>query len=174
MNCKKVNSMLSEYIDGSLSEKQKSVVEEHISKCPNCIAELKYMQNMIYGLKNCSTERIPLDLWPQVRTTILDKTPHRIGIGKRWSYKYALSAFAVLIILAVILTNTFNLPLFSNRINNSIAGNFIESKNQTPQAEFDQFLNYHISAHKKQPLIDPDLMFITIELEKNGAVSNNR
>jgi len=46
MNCSKAHKLISPYIDGELSEREVSVLENHLKVCPNCWTEVEEMKGL--------------------------------------------------------------------------------------------------------------------------------
>ncbi len=59
MNDSHILDYLNDYIDGTLSEKQKQLVETHITHCPHCAEELRQLQLVVKRVQHLPNEIAP-------------------------------------------------------------------------------------------------------------------
>jgi hypothetical protein len=52
MKCKKIQGLLVEYIDGSLNEQDRVIVDEHLSSCEACSKEAEEIKSLFLGLND--------------------------------------------------------------------------------------------------------------------------
>lgn len=50
MKCSKIQQLLSNYLDGAVSEKDIRVIEEHLKACPKCQKELEALEKIKHAL----------------------------------------------------------------------------------------------------------------------------
>ncbi|MDH5379842.1 MAG: zf-HC2 domain-containing protein [Cyclobacteriaceae bacterium] len=62
MNCKIINDILLDYIDGSLSDFKSEEVKKHIKVCEECSLKLKQFQQINHELQNIETITAPLGM----------------------------------------------------------------------------------------------------------------
>ena len=85
MECSNTQELLSEYVEGSLDNKQRVVVAEHIATCPGCAREIRALETMLDFLHQSVPRREPvLNIWqelePQVREVVAEQ---RLGFFPR-------------------------------------------------------------------------------------------
>jgi len=51
MECKRIEEILSPYIEDELSAQEKQMVEEHLKKCPKCVSLLSFMREVKTNLE---------------------------------------------------------------------------------------------------------------------------
>ncbi|MEA1965629.1 MAG: zf-HC2 domain-containing protein [Candidatus Aerophobetes bacterium] len=72
MKCRKVKQKLVAYLDGELQERQKLLIEEHLSKCAQCKREADLLNKTFYLLKNQEhlkpSEDFEANLWKRVHS----------------------------------------------------------------------------------------------------------
>ncbi len=61
MNCEKIRSQLSPYIDGELNDKESFFIREHISICPDCRQEEETLRKTSYLMRNWESMPTPDD-----------------------------------------------------------------------------------------------------------------
>ncbi|NIQ39786.1 MAG: hypothetical protein GTN81_14540 [Proteobacteria bacterium] len=61
MECAKIKELLSEYIDDVLDEKEKTLVDNHLSRCDDCKAELVSLKAVVGELGSLESVRAPED-----------------------------------------------------------------------------------------------------------------
>lgn len=69
MICRKVSSMLSQYIDNKVSLSEKQFIEEHISMCPECYKKFIYLKNLISSLKDSYKKVMEMAIQRQKKAT---------------------------------------------------------------------------------------------------------
>ena len=64
MTCRDVADYLMHYLDGELPEAERSVFDEHLGECPDCVAYLAtYREAVRQGKEACAgVEAVPEDL----------------------------------------------------------------------------------------------------------------
>jgi len=61
MSCKKIERKISDLLDGRLSDKQKSILENHISLCPSCREYKNQLMALSSKVKERAKKEIPKD-----------------------------------------------------------------------------------------------------------------
>jgi len=101
MECQGVKNLLSEYLEGDLSDLQKAQVNQHLSSCKDCAAELETLKRLVKGLGSLKKVTAPPDL--------LD------GIHRQLGKKAFLSRFKVPLETAGVLASIILVILFINQ-----------------------------------------------------------
>lgn len=70
MECAKIEELLSDYIDGTLDARTKSLVEEHLSTCKDCKQDLDSLKSAIKELGSLDAVKAPKDFLNQVHERI--------------------------------------------------------------------------------------------------------
>ena len=73
MKCTKIKKLLPDYSVGALSEKKRGLVKEHIGNCPECMRELRYLNETASLLDSMPQEEPPDFLWEGVRSRIIQQ-----------------------------------------------------------------------------------------------------
>jgi len=102
MECQGVKNLLSEYLEGDLSDLQKAQVNQHLSSCKDCAAELETLKRLVKGLGSLKKVTAPPDL--------LD------GIHRQLGKKAFLSRFKVPLEAAGVLASIILVVLFINQL----------------------------------------------------------
>ena len=67
MKCEEVKNMLSEYVDGSLSADEQSIVQSHVDECPECKKLLEFFRGLPAEIAGLPKSILPTrDLWPEI------------------------------------------------------------------------------------------------------------
>jgi len=78
LKCSSVQNLLSDYLDGILSEKQANLISQHLSHCQRCQRELQSLEATVEAL-NFYVEKTPPDgyfeqVWPNLQARIEERT----------------------------------------------------------------------------------------------------
>ena len=126
MSCKKYKILLSEYIEGTLSDSDKLNLESHLKKCARCKKELELLQNYKKFLssfeKREAPESIRDNVWKSISEDSTEKKKERnariIPLNLAWVVVAASILALVIIIPPVIkhkeITINFDYKVFSN------------------------------------------------------------
>jgi anti-sigma factor RsiW len=151
---------MSDYVDGSLSDPLKREIDQHVEICHECHTALAEMRQLVRGLGALSERSAPVDCWPDVREAIIEQ-----GYGSnRWLSWFArpvawVPAFALTVVIALMAL----LPL----------SNHVGSPARSAAAvEYKTYMSAHSRVQRQQPLNDPDVAFITAELESASYTTN--
>ena len=71
--CSKVVSLLLDYLEERLPEAERAGLEEHLSRCPNCVAYVRTYRSTVSLLRSLKEEDLPVEL----RTTLHAFLDHR-------------------------------------------------------------------------------------------------
>lgn len=112
MECSRVQSLISEYSVGLVEGRQKSLIEEHLASCPECMAELKKLERVMLLVDGLDLREPPVGLWNGVynRITAPEAEPERVRTWQQirdmvrrrtriWSAGVAAAALAVMMLL---------------------------------------------------------------------------
>ena len=154
MNCNKAIDLISDYIEGCLSDRVCIDFESHIQECNVCKEELRAMNAMLANLRSLGEQRSPINCWAGVRERIVEREVSKISWLK-WIIRpvYAAPVLAFGLLLAVFL-------VWPN--NSEIA----QGQRLVSNAEYSQYVGAHSNIQRQQVFTDPDVTFISAELEK--------
>jgi anti-sigma factor RsiW len=160
MKCARASNLMSDYVDGELPPTTRLEVELHLGDCPECSRALEDMRRMVQRLGGLSEPRAGMDCWPGVRSAILEHEQR----GVSWLSWFARpvawgSAFALSVLVAVLAL----VPLGGQKD--------VPAQNAL-SVEFKTYMTAHSRLQREHPLGDPDVAFITAEIE-NASYSGN-
>lgn len=67
--CKKISSLLPQFIEGKVTFGEKEFIEEHIAQCPECYKKFVYLKNLVVSLKDSYQKIIYTNLKKQQKST---------------------------------------------------------------------------------------------------------
>lgn len=67
--CKKVSSLLSQYIDNKVTAHEREFIEEHLAMCPDCYKKFIYLKNLINSLKDSYKKVMEMAMQKQRKAT---------------------------------------------------------------------------------------------------------
>lgn len=115
MKCSKIQQLLSNYLDGSVSENEKYVVEEHLKTCISCQKEFEMLQKLGASLDLVCNVQVPLRFEDLILNEIAEteiptrsKLPFILRLPK-WIYA---SATIVTIIITILFGNLMGKTMF--------------------------------------------------------------
>lgn len=107
MGCRRIQRMLSSYLDGELSSVQTRAVEEHLRGCARCQKALADLRLLVSQAKNLASATLISDLWPAIERRALSppvvspaKHPRRASLSgwrPRIAWAFALAAIFLII-----------------------------------------------------------------------------
>jgi anti-sigma factor RsiW len=111
-DCERILGLVERYFDGELSGRQAGLVEDHLTDCPKCAAELRTLHNL-RGLVQSSLREAAMqvelaDLWRHIEPRIQDQKTslwERLGVAVREyfsAYKPVFATAGVAALAAVI------------------------------------------------------------------------
>lgn len=160
MRCKKIADLMSEYIDNRLAASACREFESHIEQCDRCASELEAMRRMIESLGSLSGQRSPVDCWAVVSQRISQENPYRA-----WWRFFARPVLAVPSFAAALLLCAFLLwpaPVQEPPVNNVVTA-----------SEYRDYVTAHARLQRQQRFTDPDVEFISAELETASLRSDS-
>jgi len=158
MNCKKACEITSDYIDGCLPHHSRCEYEAHISRCPECAAELDEMRRVLSALSSLSVRGSSVDCWPALRTIIVERgTPRPV-----WHFLLRPMVAAPAAALAAVLGALLVLPAHVQ-----------EPPGRSPASmpEYGHYIAAHARLQRQQAFADPDVTFVAAELEKASVAA---
>ena len=75
MNCKEVIDFLMEYLDGELSEEQRSAFESHLEVCSDCVAFIKSYKQTLQLTKQLQIS----EAGEKIEDKVLEDIPHGLA-----------------------------------------------------------------------------------------------
>ncbi|TCT17098.1 putative zinc finger protein [Natranaerovirga pectinivora] len=129
MNCNKVQSLISLYLDNSLSEIEKLELEKHIENCPSCKEEVRTYAFLMSELSHLDDEK---DLPEHYHKDLMSKLKNTSQKKKRFNYRpYISSAAAIILVVLVVSIFSQNNPLDFKGGTEEIAFDALESEGET-------------------------------------------
>ena len=85
MECSNTQELLSEYVEGSLDNKRRVTVAEHIALCPACTREVRALETMLDFLHQRVPRREPvLNIWQELEVQVQEVVAEqRLGFFPR-------------------------------------------------------------------------------------------
>lgn len=151
MTCNKISSMLSDYIDGCLSDSMCEEVEAHVSECEICADELASTRSVVVTLSQLSDQKCPVDCWVSIRKLIIEKRKE-MPFWQRWLITPAI-AVPALAVLIMMMFFVWPSPVHETALS------------RMPNAEYNHFISAHSRLQRMQTFSDHDATFVAAELE---------
>lgn len=159
MNCRNCVELMSEYLDDCLSGGVLRQLEDHLASCERCSSEVESMRGMLASLRDLSGERSPVDCWEHVQLAVSVARPE--PALSRWLLRPLIAvpalAAAILAALLFLWPSSVEEPIMMRPIG---------------VPEYSRYISAHSSVQRRQTLVDPDVTFVTAELEKASLVSD--
>ena len=70
ISCHEAIRQLWEYLDGTVDESDRALVEEHLSRCRRCCGELEFAQELRQKLAGSAVADIPADVLDRLQRTL--------------------------------------------------------------------------------------------------------
>lgn len=159
MNCRKLNELASDFIDGTLASQTCERIAEHLKACPECESLVAETRRMVEGLRGLCVGSATCDCWAGVREKILcaeiERKPWTYFLLKPMVAAPALAVGALAVVLALV-------PLQPN-----------EPVGRDPAAVpgYSAYVSAHSRAQQQQVFSDHDVVFVTAELERAGFMN---
>ena len=81
LTCEQVTNLIRDYLSGELTPEVTATFEDHLRRCPDCVAFLKTYQQTVQAVQSLSYEEIPSEMQIRVRQFLRSKMqgipPHR-------------------------------------------------------------------------------------------------
>ena len=75
MNCRKIQRLLSPYLDGELRSHQAAMVQTHLRGCAQCQKALEDLRQLVHQARSLAPAILTTDLWPAIERRILAQQP---------------------------------------------------------------------------------------------------
>jgi mycothiol system anti-sigma-R factor len=75
ISCSEAVKQLWEYLDGSVDEADRSLVEEHLSRCRRCCGELEFARELRRVLAESASVDLPADVLRRLNQTLEELNP---------------------------------------------------------------------------------------------------
>jgi len=108
MDCNKAKNLITLYLYGELDEKDRAILEGHVRECLACAAELAYTKKVFKLLDEHKPAAAPEpdweSAWQRIHSGISGKPANdKAPMFPRWSWIYAGSAIAAVLILGIVI-----------------------------------------------------------------------
>lgn len=156
MKCKLFVDSISDYLDAALPGHIRLEFELHRDKCPACAEELERMERILVSLRSMGTQTSPVDCWSGVKVRLSQRAPLR----RPW-YGFAFRP--------AVLAPALALPLIAYLIfagSDLIGGRTNIPRTAISVPEYSSYLTAHSHARYLEPLSDPEIALVQVELEK--------
>lgn len=149
MNCKQIEKLLSPYLENDLSQEKKTLVENHIKKCPQCSELLSYVKEA----KNSLAEMPEIDISPSFRKKLYKIPKKKFKLSFDFLLKPALqpvlAASMVLITVVSLYTLNPDRGKINKYINQHIHAGYSKAEQLYAKAES---LTHSLAGHKESIL----------------------
>lgn len=110
MKCGEIKKLLSGYLDGELTDRERGLLEEHLRVCAGCAEELRGLRECVEKLGSLEEVKPPADFLSQVHVRLEEKSDWKAALGKVFSplrlrIPLEVAAAAAVVILVVYLLN---------------------------------------------------------------------
>ncbi len=78
MKCIKFERLMSDFIDGELTEKRSALLRDHLSNCNRCRKLFDDYKKMLDGARSLETVEPGSDIWPQIEICLSDQLSSRL------------------------------------------------------------------------------------------------
>ena len=109
MKCRKVQAVLSEYLEGDLRARQADPVREHLAACADCKRELVRLRSALGSLARTGALARPAPDLGDLHRRIAAAEARRLA--PRWRWTYALAPAASLLVALTVWLSTSGSPL---------------------------------------------------------------
>lgn len=107
MECKRIQELLSPYLDKNLTEKEIALVEEHLRACPRCPQELERLKRTVHLVSSLEEVEPPESFLSEIHRKLKAKSRRRRFFDKLFfplPVKLPLEALAAVLIAVVIVS----------------------------------------------------------------------
>src|SRR5262245_13860397 len=95
-----VHALLSDYLDGELTEAQRAAIDEHLATCPICRSDLASLRFTVQIVRQLPVQRVPRTFALPVRPR-----PTPILTWLRWTTGALAALFVLLLVAPFVLSN---------------------------------------------------------------------
>lgn len=159
MKCKKFKDMISEYLDSGLSGHERLEFEIHAEECLECGRELERTEDLLLHLGAIGSQKSPANCWAGVRAEIM-----RRSVKPTWRSIILRPIVAGPALAAALIGATLALWPWAVQDN--------PAQPPMPASEYANYISAHSYAHSIEPMSDPDVAYVSAELEKASLVKN--
>ena len=159
MRCQKVKRELSAFIDGEVSPKSRTEIEEHLRQCTNCFREYQEFRLMIQQTAKTPRVSPPPSMFPELR--------RRIRFAEK-TEKFRFPRKAVLV--APIVTVAALLILMPLMLNYDLL-HFGKDSDRGETLTMNAYLQEHIKFSSEQPL--PQSVSFGFTMAQNGKMAKD-
>ncbi|PKN27911.1 MAG: hypothetical protein CVU64_15125 [Deltaproteobacteria bacterium HGW-Deltaproteobacteria-21] len=103
MECRKIQEMLTSYLEGAVTPEQEQLVRDHLSSCERCRCSLEDLQKTGTLVKDLEEIEPPPWLTQKIMARVRDEAEHKSAALRRFFYplhvKLPLQAFATILIV---------------------------------------------------------------------------
>lgn len=160
--CKKTKELISGYVDGNLSPRERMLVAEHILLCDDCRKEVERTKLLVTELRGLSGENAPVDLWREVSSRInTHPTEHkrRFRSALGWGALTIPAAAAAAMLFFTLRSPEPQKPAPSKA-----------SAQQMASAEYQAYVQAYSRFRSTQPLSDRATIPAATQLQRREAV----
>ena len=87
MNCEAIGHLMDDYLDGELSQRERDMVDEHLSQCYRCMRDLRQRPAFEKGVRRALVRSVqPLVLSPEASSRLVRAAEQSLQRG-RWSHR---------------------------------------------------------------------------------------
>lgn len=108
MNCKRVNDLISFYIDNEVSKEEKTLLEEHMKTCDSCKEKYEQMKTIVNYLNDSEEVELPNGYDIKLREKLYEEKSRTVT---KFNWKYISTLAATLLIL---ITSVSLIPKLQN------------------------------------------------------------
>lgn len=159
MKCASIRNCISDYIDGHLGDQTREMVESHIRVCSECSEYVRSTQRMLARLRSLRVDHANINIWSSVQ----ERLP---AVPARHWQDYVMRPLALVPACAVALFLIIALLLPVTRA-------FDRPAPGLTSAEFHQYMGAHARMNPPQALSDPDVRFVSTELQYMSPVGGD-
>jgi hypothetical protein len=116
MSCKQIEKLLSPYLENDLSQEKKTLVENHIKKCPQCSELLSLMREA----KNSLAEIPEFDISPSLRKKLYKIPKRKFKMSFDFLLKPALQPILAASMVLITVVSLYTLNPNRDEINKTI------------------------------------------------------
>ncbi len=151
MNCYSFETLISNYLDNSISHSMKIEAEKHLDQCPNCQVKLNDMKQILHSLHSLPKLKTSANFNEKLMEKIEHHKSKKKFIFKQFMYKYSqpLSTAVAVIILLFGVYYIYN-SIFPNMPNQKISTSEIQ-KNMLNPTQLSQPTKKKINNLQKKP-----------------------
>jgi len=88
MRCKKIERLLSDYIDGVLDPMTKGFLEKHLVACQNCASAVRRLERTAMLVKNMPMSQPSESYWAQFHPRLVERLRREEGVRESWQVRF--------------------------------------------------------------------------------------